>query len=437
VPSDQRRDLPHDLFLPALLFATLGAMTWAVRGSSGYGGSAGCLFAGITWATAWWFISRHSPPGHSRPYNSGWIILALTIGIGIAGDRGWMQWASFFEGRLQTNYAKGEFVPISRAYGFLWQFISGIPWAGIGACLLAWCAPARPLRARDWIARLVFAFGAAFVARLLFAKFPDLFLPLHQKLATQYADLDANSNLRRLINDNRNAIIHLGFYLGCLAYELARRDWRNVTLITTVGLLNGVGWALLQNWKWAHKVWPNADFNFWRCWESSAGISIGLAYGIAYFLVNRPAPAAILHSPRNPNLERFAAYLGLLLGLGLSIRNGIKGWANIYLGREDYWGALLWKVTAPLLLLGFVLILWRIWRTRVTSRTDLFPHAYALIWLVLITQNILAQLVTGPWSSWNEVAFSLYYLVLFALSAVTIHHFHCLSTFTLWRSEGT
>ena len=405
-------------------------MTWAVRGSSGYGGSAGCIFAGVTWGTAWWFISRHATVGHSRPYNSGWIILAMTIGIGIAGDRGWMQWASFFEGRLQTNYAKGEFVPIPRGYGFLWQFISGIPWAGIGACFLAWCAPTRPLRVGDWIARLACAFGAALFARFLCARFPDVFLPLHQQLAAQYADFDANPNLRRLINDNRNAIMHLGFFLGCFAYELARRDWRNVTLIGTVGLLNGVGWALLQNWKWAHKVWPNADFNFWRCWESSAGISIGLAYGVAYYLVNRPVPSVNLHSRKNPNFERFAAYLGLLLGLGLSIRNGLKGSANIYLGREDYWSVLLWKITAPLLLLGLVLIVWRVWRTRAISRTELFPHAYALMWFVLITQNILAQLVTGPWSSWNEVAFSLYYLVLFALSAVILHHFHWVSGVT-------
>ena len=58
-------------------------------------------------------------------------------------------------------------------------------------------------------------------------------------------------------------------------------------LILTVGILNGAGWALLQNWSWAHVLWPDAKFNFWRCWESSGGISIGIAYGVAYFLVNR------------------------------------------------------------------------------------------------------------------------------------------------------
>src|SRR5512140_1415517 len=94
----KRLELTHDLILPTLLFAALGGMTWAVRGCSGYGAMAGCLFAGITWSTAWWFIARVSGPKQSRRYASGWIVLALALGIAISGNRGWMQWPSFFDG---------------------------------------------------------------------------------------------------------------------------------------------------------------------------------------------------------------------------------------------------------------------------------------------------------------------------------------------------
>lgn len=139
--ENRKSDLIHDLLLPTLLFAALGGMSWAVRGSSGYGGSSGCIFAGVLWGAAWWFIARDSSPVQTRRYASAWIIFALTVGIGFSGNRGWMQWSSFFEGRLQTNYSKGEFLPISPAYGFLWLFIAGVPWAGLGACLLAWCGP--------------------------------------------------------------------------------------------------------------------------------------------------------------------------------------------------------------------------------------------------------------------------------------------------------
>lgn len=431
-----RRDLASDFILPTILFAALGGMTWAVRGCSGYGASAGCLFAGVTWGAAWWFIARDPGATQSRRYASGWIILALAVGIGLSGNRGWMQWPAFFDGHLQTNYGKGEFVPIPKAYGFLWLFIAGVPWAGIGACLLAWCASGPPLRAKGWALRLACAFGGAFVAHKLFQSLPQVFLPLYHDMASQYADFQANPNLRRLINDCGAAITHLGFYLGCLGFEALRRDWKNVTLISTVGLLNGLGWAGFQNWSWAKHFWPESNFNFWRCWESSGGISIGIAYGVAYFLVNRPrsaaerAPQGTDPSNGHPNLERFGAYCGLLVGLGLSIRNGLKGWANIYLGNEEYWARILSMIFGPLILLGLVAVLMRI-RIRPLPRGfdgDVFPHAYRLIWLVLITQNVLAQLVTGAGKSWNEMAFSIYYVLLFLLSAVIVHHFQRMKT---------
>jgi len=390
----------------------------------------GCVFAGVTWGTAWWFIARDPSGKQSRRYTSGWIILALTFGIGISGARGWMQWPSFFEGRLQTNWAEGEFVPISRAYGFLWLFIAGVPWAGIGACMLAWCGSQRRTRIWHWGLRIACGIGGVCVARILFDNFPEVFLPLYKTMKSQYQDFEANPNLRRLINDNRAAITHLGLYLGFLAYEIGRRDWKNVTLILTVGLVNGLGWALCQNWRWASGIWSNANFNWWRCWESSGGISIGVAYGVAYFLVNRRRSEETQRVSVRPNLERFGAYFGLLLGLGLSIRSGLKGWANIYVGNEDYWSRILWRVLGPSMLVCLVLMV--VWiRIRPVPRGgqgDVFPHAYWLIWLVLITQNVLAQLVTGPFSEWNETVFNIYYVLLFLLSAVIVGHFQFVKT---------
>ena len=71
-----------------------------------------------------------------------------------------MQWPHFFNNTLYINYSAGESVPISRTYGFVWTFIAGIPWAGLGACALAWCASGRrtlrncrislPRSARGW-----------------------------------------------------------------------------------------------------------------------------------------------------------------------------------------------------------------------------------------------------------------------------------------------
>jgi hypothetical protein len=488
------RDLTHDLFLPTLLFAALGGMTWAVRGSSGYGAAAGCIFAGVMWGAAWWFISRDRDVVPSRRYASGWIVLAVTIGLGFSGARGWMQWPSFFEGKLQTDFAKGEFVPISRAYGFVWLFIAGMPWAGIGACLLAWCGSLRETRAWHWALRIGCGVGGGTLAWYLFQSFPQYFLPMYEALEERYHDFENNPNLRRLINDSRLAIAHLGIYLGLLTYEIIRRDTKNALLILTVGVVNGAGWALCQNWKWAPEVWPSGNFNWWRCWESSGGISIGIALGVAYFFTNRRMSTqelAIVRARRSiagpnfewlavylvlatvallpmfesaglwgaiylgvlaafgiayvlvrrrafysepepplgaygdPNLERVGLYLGLLFGLGISVRSGLKGWFNIYRGNEEYYSALLWQILGPCFLIGLLAICGRaLFRPLPRNfRGDLFPHASGLMWLVLVVQNVLAQLITGPLDQWNEFAFNLYYALLFLITAVIVLHY--------------
>jgi hypothetical protein len=437
--TQERKGLIYDFFLPALLFMTLGGMTWAVRGCSGYGAVNGCVFAGVAWGAAWWFISREPGAQQSRRYNSGWIILAMTVGIGMAGARGWMQWPSFFEGHLLTNAGKNEYVPISRVHGFIWLFIAGVPWAGLGACMLAWCNPERPARATGWLIRITCGIGGAVLAKILFDTFPEVFLPLYKTMQTQYHDFAANPNLKRLFGDNRLAIIHLGLFIGFLSYEIGRRDWRNVTLISVVGLVNGLGWSLCQNWKWAHNVWPNVDFNWWRCWESSGGISIGLAYGIAFYLVNSPesVPSDVPVNPR-PNAERFGAYLGLIFGLGFSIKNGLKGWANIYIGNEEYWSRVFSMIIGPLMILALVLLAVHIWKRRPLPAGypgDVFPHAFWLIWIVLITQNVLAQLITGPHSNWTETAFSLYYVVLFLVSGAIVCHDHALKKRELAKTK--
>jgi hypothetical protein len=540
-----RIDLAHDFVFPTLLFMALGAMGWAVRGCSGFGAVNGCIYAGVLWGAGWWFLAQESPVDRPRRYASPWIILALTIGIGLSGARGWMQWPSFFEGKLQTDTAHGQFVPISRGYGFLWLFIAGVPWAGLGACALAWCGSLRETRLWHWALRIGFGLGTAALARKLYLAHPEIFLPLYHTMEKQYHQPRANPNLQRLINDCNAAITHLGYYLGFLTFELVRRDWKNALLITAVGLLNGLGWAVFQNWKWANALWGADTFNFWRCWESSGGISIGLAYGVAYFLVNRKmseremsivsarpqiagrsfewmlvysglgffvslylretmggwgswyfaivlAFGAIYYFKNRPNvewvglaivatliaaefrnrqqlgqyglailgatmgagwiwmmirrshiaderqslprrefgLEHWAVYLGMLVGLGLSIRNGLKGWFNIYRGNEDYWSAQLWRYLGPtylvLLVVAAVVVIAR--------RPSRGPNAYVWVWVVLIVQNAIAQLITGPLTQWREAAFSIYYLLLFAITAVIVMHYRRLAQIAPVRS---
>ena len=503
--THSRHSLAQDLVFPVVLFGAIGGMTWAVRGSSGFGAAAGCIFAGVMLGTAWWFIARDPCGTQSRRYASGWIILAMTVAFGIAGTRGWMQWPHFFNETMYTDYMNNEYVPISRTYGFVWMFLAGVPWAGLGACLIAWCASGQRMTTLQWVMRLACGLYVAYLLGVeIYGRFPQVFLPFYDTLYDQYHDLEANPNLKKLVRDNHEAMWQMGLYLGFLFFEIVRRDWKNVTLIATVGLLNGIAWSLLQNWMWADRLWPNAQFNFWRCWESSGGITIGLAYGVAYYLVNRrmsesqiaehtaqrttgpptadwlgayiafalvlgwlmpevmPVWSAIVFTivaiafgvgyyrlgqrepqadgaswPVNgPILERWGAYTGLVLGMGLSIKNGLKGWANINLGDEGLWNDRFWIRAFVVMLIAFIaLALWLL-RQRPSEGLDAdpFPRAYWLLWFVLIVQNIIAQLVTWTPGNWVEIAFSIYYLVLFVISGVIVHHYYIIKKYEMERS---
>jgi hypothetical protein len=658
--NSNRTDCVHDFVFPTLLFAALGAMTWAVRGTAGASAMNAHIASGLTWGAAWWYLA-HDPAGRqSRRYASGWIVFALTVGFALAGNRGWVQWANFFEGHLITNRAHNQWVPISRSFGFLWMFLAGAGWAGLPACFLAWCGERRPLRAWEWTVRLACGMGAGYLAWRLYIRVPEVFLPQFTAIKARYLDFQSNPDLGRLYRDNGATLRHIGYCVGFLLFEAVRKDWKNVVLISSVSLLNGVGWAICQNWKWAVHLWHNANFNFWRCWECCGGISIGVAFGVAYFLVNRTetaaqqsqrneataalsprgtwllgaglllllgwtdfwpavtdlrqrfapsAPggsanwgsirigaavtclvAALAHrllagrvtedgeriraklaslerwtelllmivlgwflstevnagfgdgvrpqfSPKSlapgdiyfflvfayccyrivggwlgrgesqssrgtadldwlttylalttillagigvhlttrwhapiwygvvaaayaigyylltrrtqndsdagataeptvgdPNLERWALFLGLLYGLGLSLRKTLKGGAFVYFGNENAWDRRLWNWVAVGMLVcmtaGAICLLIR--RLPRNFGGDRFPCAAAIVWLVLIAENVVAQVVTGPvfgpGRAWNDFMFNLLYLILFAISGVIVYHYQLLKS---------
>jgi hypothetical protein len=173
-------------------------------------------------------------------------------------------------------------------------------------------------------------------------------------------------------------------------------------------------------------------------WHAPTFFGIAVAgFGVGYYyLACREARSADSTSStmdrvtaEDPNLERWGAYLGLLYGLGLTLRKGLKGVTNIYFANENYWDEVFWNWIALAMLVclvvGMVVMLLR--RIPRSSRRDAFPGAYGIMWLVLIAQNVLAQLVTGPIlgprASWIEASFSLFYISLFFTSAVIVFHY--------------
>ncbi len=164
-------------------------------------------------------------------------------------------------------------------------------------------------------------------------------------------------------------------------------------------------------------------------WSIEFFLAIVALFGVAYYLRNWGSSSqAELPLPRangDPNRERFGLGLGLLVGLGFSVRNGLKGFFRMHYGNEGYYAALLWQIVGPVLVVALIALCgWILWRPLPkTFSGDVFPREAAIIWLVLVWQNVLGQLVTGPLSEWLEFAFAAYYLLLFLITAVIVIHY--------------
>jgi hypothetical protein len=171
----------------------------------------------------------------------------------------------------------------------------------------------------------------------------------------------------------------------------------------------------------------------------SFGVLIAAACGLWHYRrllsgspESSPAGGVAELVENDPNLERLGACLGLVFGMGLSIKNGLKGWANIYLKefhKEGYYESIYWNYIGSLMLLCLLAFaIWLMVRPLPRQfRGDVFPHAPWLMWFVLVTQYAIAFLVTGPPDQWSEaIQWWIYYLLLFVISALIIGHFQFL-----------
>lgn len=66
--SPQYVNRPIDYRMVAGIFGLMGAFFWAIRGTSGFGGWNGGLFAGLGWGILWYFFSHFAGGAARRPF---------------------------------------------------------------------------------------------------------------------------------------------------------------------------------------------------------------------------------------------------------------------------------------------------------------------------------------------------------------------------------
>lgn len=278
----------HGLWLPMLLFGSMGAITWAIRGTSGWGGIDGTIVPGMTWGLLWYYLC------YRRGIDARGIPLWLGLGIAIGGELGYGQYVSWIRG----NFAVGDgVIPVSPWTGYAWFVICGIGWGGPGGILLGWGLGERASR-RRWLARLVVPLAAGFIGWLFVRACPALFFP-NYNLGLYAGDLD--HHLTRTVETNTQNFVVAAWWLGALFVALLQKDRAALAMGALIGGGFGIGFALAALWCLGYSYAPSY-IDWWKMWELNAGFSLGLLYAAALYWATGRLDKA--HHPNGDPVER-------------------------------------------------------------------------------------------------------------------------------------
>ncbi|KAA3613774.1 MAG: hypothetical protein DWQ05_15970 [Calditrichaeota bacterium] len=295
--NPENSSISHELLLPILLFGSMGAITWAIRGTSGWGGVDGTVVPGLMWGLLWFYLC------HRKGIEARGLVLWLGLGLALGGELGYGQYTGWILGKF---YAGDQILPISPWIGYLWFMICGIGWAAPGGIMLGWALGGRRSKS-VWISRtllvlvlLVFIFGWSIV-EWLGAQFvqiwPGMLFP-HADSGL-YAGVLGN-HLERTVYTNTQNFAVLIWWLASLLIAFFQRD--RTTLFTGLFLGLGFGIGFMQSAIWCLGYGGNAAYiDWWKMWELNAGFNLGLLYAVAYYWAVRQVDRQ--HSPQGVRLE--------------------------------------------------------------------------------------------------------------------------------------
>jgi len=161
---------------------------------------------------------------------------------------------------------------------------------------------------------------AGYAVRLV----PDCFLPFYEEGLYAVAE---NGTCIRALHSVQTIALHSGLFLGFLAFELWRRDWRAVGMMLVLALGFAIPFTVGGYWHTLNE--SGLQIDWWKNWEMSIGLGGGLAFGLAFRLFNRPLPG--ITSPAVSSKEMlFGGGLPLWLVSVVTVAGACNGFSNIH-----------------------------------------------------------------------------------------------------------
>ncbi len=296
---DTSRYLVYDLWLPMLLFGGMGAITWAIRGTDGWGGIDGVLVPGLTWGLFWYYLCRQ------KGIDARGVALWLGLGLALGGELGYGQYVSWIQGKF---YVGEDMFPVSPWVGYGWFMICGIGWGAPGGIVLGW-ALGTAASARQWIARsllmvalLAITFnlplpllGEGVVSSLgaLLARYcPGLLFP-NAELGLYAGELDRHS--ARTVYTNTQNFAALLWWGAAMIVAARQNDKTTLLCGAVIGGGFGFGFAMSAAWCHGYSHAP-AWIDWWKMWELHAGFNLGALYALILFWATRRVDASHISS---------------------------------------------------------------------------------------------------------------------------------------------
>lgn len=286
------RSMLYELLLPILLFGSMGAITWAIRGTAGWGGVDGTVLPGLMWGLLWYYLA------YRKGIDARGIVLWLGLGLSLGGELGYGQYVGWIRGIFNVG---NETIFIEPWLGYLWFTLCGIGWAAPGGILLGWALGDR-VSTSKWVLRtimlgvfLVIMFAWPFIDWLsvLLAQFmPGLLFP-NADLGLYSAEL--GKHLSRTIYTNTQNFLAVVWWIIALLVAAWQRD--KTTLITGMIIGGGFGLGFMQSALWTLGYGSALGYiDWWKMWELNAGFNLGLLYAVTLYWAIRQLDKANIES---------------------------------------------------------------------------------------------------------------------------------------------
>lgn len=271
--------LIYELLLPTLLFASIGAITWAIRGTAGWGGVDGTVVPGLTWGLLWYYLA------YRRGIDARGIVLWLGLGLALGGELGYGQYTGWIQGVFQVG---NETIHISPLLGYFWFTMCGIGWAAPGGILLGW-ALSKSTSVRIWTVRsliLLLLLAVLFVPSVI-DYLGDILLKTESSILYPNADKgiyagNLGDHLSRTVYTNTQNFVVVIWWIVSLLAAIWQRD--KVTIVLGLIIGGGFGLGFMQSAIWVLGYGIAPDYiDWWKVWELNSGFNLGVLYAIAFY----------------------------------------------------------------------------------------------------------------------------------------------------------